>query len=146
MSTTTMFRELADAELVSVETMHEFYDSLPPTTIEFLLGDWDGGVFRVGHEGEGQMAAFRWAGKTFHGRNEVDPIIARNDAGVREVSPIMGTASLRMVEHRGVSTATMIYDKHPIFDHFRKIDDNCVMGVMDRKGDAFPLFFYLKRL
>jgi hypothetical protein len=146
MSTATRFRELADAELVSVAAMYEFYDSLPPATIEFLLGDWDGGVFHVGHEGEAQMAAFRWAGKTFRGRDEVDPIIVRNDAGIREVSPIMGTASLRMVEHRGSSTVTMIYDKHPIFDHFHKVDDNCVMGVMDRKGDAFPLFFYLTRL
>jgi hypothetical protein len=64
---------------------------------------------------------------------------------VREVSPIMGKASLRMVEHRGVSTATMIYDKHPIFD-FRKLDDDRVMGIMDRKGDAFPLFFWLRRM
>ena len=54
--------------------------------------------------------------------------------------------TLRMVSYRGVSTATMIYDKHPIFDHFRKLDDDLVMGVMDRKGDAAPLCFWLRRL
>lgn len=146
MSTTAQkFQQLADASEVSVEILFEFYDSLEPIPTAFLLGDWDGGVFHVGHEGESQMAAFRWAGKTFHGQDDVDPIIARNAAGVREVSPIMGKASLRMVEHRGVSTATMIYDKHPIFD-FRKLDDDRVMGIMDRKGDAFPLFFWLRRL
>ena len=40
----------------------------------------------------------------------------------------------------------MIYDQHPIFDHFRKVNDDLVVGAMDRKGDAFPLFFYLRRL
>jgi hypothetical protein len=140
------FAELADANAVSVEALFEFYDSLEPIPIAFMIGDWEGDVFRCGHEGEAQMAAFRWVGKTFHKPNDVDPIVVRNDDGAREVSPIMGKASLRMVEHRGVPTATMIYDKHPIFDHFRKIDGDRVMGVMDRKGDAAPLFFWLRRL
>ena len=140
------FAALANASEVSVEDLFEYYDNLEPIPIAFMIGDWEGDVFRCGHEGEAQMAAFRWTGKRFHGPNEVDPIIVRDDAGARAVSPIMGKASLRMVEHRGASTATMIYDKHPIFDHFRKIDDDRVMGVMDRKGDAFPLFFWLRRL
>ena len=55
-------------------------------------------------------------------------------------------ASLRLMVHRGVLTATMIYDRHPIFDHFCKITGDLVLGVMDRKGDASPLYFYLRRL
>jgi hypothetical protein len=57
----------------------------------------------------------------------------------------MGAASLRRVEYRGVVTATMAYDRHPVFDHFRQVDEDTVLGVMDRKGDAMPLFFYLRR-
>lgn len=140
------FDALADASEVSVEALLEYYDSLEPVPIAHMIGDWEGGVFRCGHAGEAQMAALRWAGKRFHEPNDVDPIIVRDDAGARAVSPIMGKASLRMVEHRGAVTATMIYDKHPIFDHFRKIDDERVMGIMDRKGDASPLFFWLRRL
>ena len=48
--------------------------------------------------------------------------------------------------YRGVVTATMVYDRHPIFDHFRRIADDRVLGVMDRKGDEAPLFFFLRRL
>ena len=106
-----------------------------------MIGDWDGGVFTTGHEGERQMSLVHWVGKTFHGRDDVDPIITHEPGKARGPSPIMGKATLRMVEFRGQSTATMIYDKHPIFDHFRKIHDDLVMGVMDRKGDAAPLFF-----
>jgi hypothetical protein len=72
-------------------------------------------------------------------------MICRTPGEQRVANPIMGKATLRMVEFRGKSTATMIYDKHPIFDHFRKIADDLVMGIMDRKGDEAPLFFYLRR-
>jgi hypothetical protein len=81
------------------------------------------------------MSLVHWVGKTFHSRDDVDPIIVRKPGEERAVSPTMGKATLRMVEFRGTSTATMTYDKHPILDHFRKIADDLVMGVMDRKGD-----------
>ena len=31
----------------------------------------------------------------------------------------------------------MVYDKHPVFDHFRRVDADTVLGLMDRKGDAW---------
>ncbi|MDP1776604.1 MAG: DUF4334 domain-containing protein, partial [Moraxellaceae bacterium] len=82
----------------------------------------------------------------FSDRLNVNPIVSLDDTGQRFANPIMGSAQLRMVEYRGVSTATMIYDKHPIMDHFRQIDANTVLGVMDKKGDSMPLYFYLQRL
>lgn len=111
-----------------------------------MLGDWEGGVFRTGHAGEQQLEAIKWVGKSFHSENDVDPIISRAADGGREANPVLGKATLRLVRYRGVSTATMVYDQHPVFDHFRKINDSLVLGVMDRKGEAFPLFFYLRRL
>jgi hypothetical protein len=125
--------------------LFEYFDSLEPVTIEFMLGDWDGGVFPTGHDGERQMSLVRWVGKTFHSRDDVDPMITLDPDKGRVANPILGKATLRIVEFRGKSTATMIYDKHPIFDHFRKIDEDIVMGIMDRKGEAAPLFFYLRR-
>lgn len=53
-------------------------------------------------------------------------------------------ARLRMVEHRGKVSATMIYDHLPINDHFRQIDDDTVLGLMDFKGLG-PYFFVLQR-
>ncbi len=54
------------------------------------------------------------------------------------------TARLRMTEHRGVVTATMIYDSLPINDMFRAVDGNTRLGVMDLRGMAQPFFFVLR--
>lgn len=54
-------------------------------------------------------------------------------------------ARLRMVVYRGVPTATMIYDAQPINDHFRRIDDDTLLGAMDLRGIAGPFFFLLRR-
>ncbi len=54
-------------------------------------------------------------------------------------------ARLRMTECRGKSSATMIYDQLPIRDVFRRIDDDAVFGLMDRRGMPQPFFFILRR-
>jgi Domain of unknown function (DUF4334)/GXWXG protein len=55
------------------------------------------------------------------------------------------TARLRMVEYRGVVTASMCYDRQPINDHFRRVDDDTVLGAMDLRGMAQPFLFVLQR-
>lgn len=63
--------------------------------------------------------------------------------------PIFSTsrsrARLRMIEHRGKSSATMVYDNLPILDVFRKVDADTVLGLMDLKGMQQPFFFVLRR-
>lgn len=136
----------SSSERLAIAVLQNFFDSLDALPADFMLGEWEGGVFNTGHPGEKQLGALNWRGKTFHSANDVNPIISHDDSGKRVVNPVLGTASLRSVVYRGVLTATMVYDNHPIFDHFRKIDDNTVLGVMDRKGDEMPLFFFLKRI
>lgn len=78
--------------------------------------------------------------------------IPRNDA-VKPVftlfNPLLKTeksqARLRMMEHRGKVSATMIYDHLPIHDVFRKVNDNTVLGLMDYKVIQQPFFFTLSR-
>ncbi len=45
-----------------------------------------------------------------------------------------GEASLWLEEFRGEVTATMVYDGQPVHDHFKKIDDAAVIGIMNGKG------------
>ena len=71
--------------------------------------------------------------------------IARQHPRVHAEGEQPGAAALRRVEYRGVVTATMIYDKHAIFDHFRRVNENTVLGVMDRKGETPALYFWLRR-
>lgn len=74
------------------------------------------------------------------------PLVAR--AG-RAVLPALATtrpgARLRAVEHRGVVTATMTYDAQPVDDHFRRVDADTLLGLMELRGDGAPFAFVLRR-
>ncbi|WP_137875773.1 DUF4334 domain-containing protein [Rhodococcus sp. Q] len=63
--------------------------------------------------------------------------------------PVVSTrkpkARLRSTRFRGVDTATMIYDAHPINDVFRRVSDDTVIGWMDLRGSERPYFFSLTR-
>jgi hypothetical protein len=54
-------------------------------------------------------------------------------------------ARLRMTEYRGVSSATMIYDRLPINDVFRMVTPDVLIGAMDIRGNDQPFMFVLKR-
>jgi hypothetical protein len=54
-------------------------------------------------------------------------------------------ARLRSLEHRGVTTTAMIYDRLPIADLFRRVDATRMLGLMDVKGATAPFFFVLTR-
>jgi len=44
-----------------------------------------------------------------------------------------------------MTSAAMVYDAQPIVDHFRKVDNNRVMGAMVIDGDDRVYFFELER-
>jgi hypothetical protein len=65
------------------------------------------------------------------------------------VRPLLHTkrpkARLRVMEHRGVMTAAMVYDDLPIIDVFRRVDPDTLLGLMDLRGLPQPFFFLLRR-
>ncbi len=80
------------------------------------------------------------------------PRIARTSAArglFRLLLPVLATgrpcARLRSMEHRGLISAAMIYDAQPIIDHFRRVDDDRVLGLMDLRLTPEPFFFLLTR-
>ncbi len=148
MSTVTASDHLASlvaAAPAAIDDVYAFFDGLPAVTCDDMLGEWTGGLVATGHPGEAQLDGLRWAGKRFTTRDDVNPLICLDDNGDRVVNDVLGAATLRTVEYRGVSTATMVYDKHPIFDHFRRVDADTMLGLMDRKGEPAPLAFTLTR-
>jgi Domain of unknown function (DUF4334)/GXWXG protein len=145
----TAFKErsgdIADAEL------DEFWSELPPTTIEDLIGEWKGGEFQTGHKMNGQLQKARWFGKTFTSASEVQPLVCLDDDGNKFSNVAMGKgeASLWLESFRGEVTASMVYDGQPVHDHFKKIDDDAVMGIMNGKGvldNGRYYYFYLERV
>jgi hypothetical protein len=65
--------------------------------------------------------------------------------GKRLIATQKPTARLRLMEHRGKVSATMIYDALPINDIFRRIDADTLLGLMDYRGFDAPFFFLLRR-
>jgi len=53
--------------------------------------------------------------------------------GLRAKGPV---ASLKSMPFQGVASAAMAYDKQPIIDHFRRIDEHRIMGAMVIEGDG----------
>ncbi|MEU5188977.1 DUF4334 domain-containing protein [Streptomyces klenkii] len=40
----------------------------------------------------------------------------------------------------------MVYDQLPVIDHFRRITDDVLLCVMDKKGDPADFYFHLTRV
>lgn len=136
---------IPDAEL------DEFWATLPPATIEGMLGDWSGGEFVTGHQMNGLLEKARWFGKSFKSATDVQPLVCLDEDGNKfsNVKLGKGEASLWLEEFRGEIVATMVYDGQPTHDHFKRVDDNTVMGIMNGKGvldNGRYFYFYLERV
>lgn len=63
--------------------------------------------------------------------------------------PLLSTkkprARLRQLSYRDRLSSAMIYDNLPIIDVFRRLDANCLLGLMDARGLDPPFFFTLQR-
>jgi len=161
--------------LTTTKHAFQIYDELDEVNIDFMIGRWKGTEFRTGHKMDGLLNLTGWYGKLFIDQESVHPLLfyTHDKSGLYAVNPdliplsfripktgllkrimalskpILQTkktkARLRMMEYRGKLSATMIYDGKAINDHFRKIDDRHVMGLMDLKGEPQPYFFILEK-
>ncbi|KHO20020.1 MULTISPECIES: DUF4334 domain-containing protein [Mycobacteriaceae] len=137
--------QIPDAELDA------FWAVLAPAGINFMLGEWKGGAFDTGHPVSGLLKKANWFGKTMTSPNDVQPIVCLDEAGNKFNNEKLskGGASLWLEEFRGEVTATMVYDGQAIHDHFKKVDDTTVMGIMNGKAglqDGRYGYFYLQRV
>ena len=54
-------------------------------------------------------------------------------------------ARVRTVSHRDVLTSALVYDRLPVIDVLRRVDDDVLVGLMDMRGVTQPYFFLLLR-
>lgn len=151
------------------------FDALPTADVSLLTERWRGFEIKTGHRLDGLLEPSGWYGKLFVNPEAVHPLLfySRDKTELYAVDPmlvpltaplprssVLGTAMavlrpilqtrspkarLRMIEYRGRSTATMAYDSKAIFDHFVRIDERRVLGIMDLKGMPGPYAFCLER-
>lgn len=136
--------EVSDAEL------DEVWAALTVVRAEEILGAWRGEEFLTGHRANRTLERIGWHGKTFESVLDAHPLVCRGEDGelYSNLDAGKGAASLWMVEFRGESTATMVYDGQPIFDHFKRVDERTLMGIMNGKGvldEGRHYYFLLER-
>ena len=132
------------------DELDAFWAELVPATLDEMIGEWKGGEFQTGHKMNGQLEKARWFGKTFKSVTDVQPLVCLDADGNKFSNKEMGKgeASLWLEGFRGEVTATMVYDGQPVHDHFKKVDDDAVMGIMNGKGvldDGRFYYFFLER-
>ncbi|MEV6344052.1 DUF4334 domain-containing protein [Actinoplanes sp. NPDC051851] len=120
----------------TIDELDEIWAALPTVRPDAILGTWAGSEFVTGHSFEGSLARVGWYGKTFASLTDVTPIVCRADDGslYANIELAKGGASLWSVEFRGETTATMVYDRRPILDHFKPAGEDTLLGVMNGRG------------
>ncbi len=168
-------KDLLEKREATTEEGLAIFDQLEPATLDFMLGRWKGYELKTGHYMEGLLECSGWYGKLFENEESVHPLLisSLNKKRLYAINPLLiplginfpkikalrvvlallkpilktkkGKARMRMIDYRGKVTGTMAYDQKAIFDHFAKIDENTMLGVMDLKGSEKPYFFVLER-
>jgi hypothetical protein len=149
------FNDLRRSAPIAYDDLEEFWSLLAPVAIDFMIGEWKGGEFQTGHRANGFMQRLNWFGKTFHSATDAKPLVCLDSDGNKysNTEAMKGEASLWLEDFRGEVTASMVYDGAPVHDHFKRVDENAVLGIMngkgaidDSSGSPRHLYFYLERV
>lgn len=136
-----LLQMIASGKAYPASELMPLYEQLEPVSIEFMLGTWRGGKFDGGSEPD----PINWYGKRFDSATHAEPLLVRAADGSVQAYTALGAAQMREVKYAGKVTATLIYDKQPIMDYFRKVNDDVVIGLGDIKGKPTDFFFHLSR-
>ncbi len=143
---------VADAS-PAVERLDALWADLTTLRPDEMLGAWRGGDFATGHPASTLLSKIEWHGKRFDSLLDGHPLICRGADGELYSNTTYaggGHSSLWEVGFRGESTATMVYDAMAVFDHFKRVDETTVMGIMNGKleaafGTVDNYYFWLER-
>lgn len=129
------FFDLVDREKVSPEDLDRIWESLEAVDTSQILAQWKGADIPTGHPLDGMLGTINWYGKRFVSETDAVPLLCTAADGTLYSNKDLanGEASLWNEEFRGEVTATMVYDGIPVHDHFKKVDDDTLMGIMNGK-------------
>lgn len=132
---------IASGKAYPAEELMPLFEQLEAVDLEFMVGTWKGGKFDGGAEPD----PINWYGKRFVSPVHVEPLLVTAADGSVQVYDKLGAAQMREIRYAGKVSAALIYDRQPIMDYFRKVNDNVVIGLGDIKGKPTDFFFHLTR-
>jgi hypothetical protein len=65
----------------------DFFDSLAPVPLDFMIGRWRGSGFHTGHLLDGMLEVLGWYGKRFVDAETVDPLLFGDEGRLVAVNP-----------------------------------------------------------
>ncbi|HET6152753.1 MAG TPA: DUF4334 domain-containing protein [Marmoricola sp.] len=153
MSVRERFEALRSAPSPAPDDLDALWSDLETLRPQDMLGSWRGGDFSTGHPAGALLTKIGWHGKRFDSLLDGHPLICRGEDGELYSNTTYaggGYSSLWEVGFRGETTATMVYDAMAVFDHFKRVDADTVMGIMNGKleaafGTADHYYFWLER-
>lgn len=132
---------IASNEAYSTEKLMPLFLKLKSVDPEEMFGTWEGGKFDGG-----LPDPINWYGKRFVSLEYVEPLLITAADGSIQVYEGLGSARLREVLFENRVSTTLIYDRQPIMDYFRKVNDDLVIGWGEVKGESPDFFFWLRRV
>ncbi|KAH7058618.1 GXWXG protein-domain-containing protein [Macrophomina phaseolina] len=130
--------------------LFDIIDPLPPLSPEELLGEWSATGFNTGHPLYHWLKSINWVGTKFWSEGDVEPLVVatqtRDGCGTRKRwLTEWGNGQILEVKYRGVVSAALFFDNHPIVTHFRKVSGTALFGIIVSKQyqDIGPFFFFL---
>lgn len=146
----TTLAELRLKDRIDTDALDRVWATLAPVQLNELWGSWRGSELPTGHALSRVLKKSGWVGKRFVSPLDVQPLVCQRDDGTlfSNVELGKGVASVWMIEFRGEGTATMVYDGAPTFDHFKRVDEHTLLGIMNGKNVMFEgrhFYFLLER-
>lgn len=123
-------------EAVDSALLMQLYRQLEPVSIAFMIGTWHGSLFN-GQSGDG------WWGKNMITAELVQPLLFQREDGQVYSNEVWGMAHLELGAFDTLSpTAMLKYNDNPLYDFFRRVTDETVIGltpaaVTNGGGDFF---------
>lgn len=117
----------------------KLYRQLEPVSIDFMLSTWHGSLFN-GQSGDG------WWGKNMISAELVQPLLFQRPDGSVYSNEVWGLAHLELGTYDDLSeTAMLVYNDKPLYDYFRRVTDETVIGLTPAAVAKVDFFFQLTR-
>ena len=165
MSRSVTVDELIGTGAKTAEQIDALFTTLASVSIQTLQGIWRA-VAIPGVSPQYQLMIEKgWYGMRLTDQNSVDSLLIANPEGTgifaadlfklaaalpanpahlsqirSEIETDQPTGRLRLIDYRGTVSAAMIYDRQPVIDYFRTIDDTtvlCTVEARDITGNAY---------
>ncbi|GLB08398.1 hypothetical protein AtubIFM57258_004287 [Aspergillus tubingensis] len=89
---TSIIERIRANQPISLTKTKAYFDERPPVQPSFLLGEWKGLPVLTGNKLVEILRNVKWAGKNFHGVDQVEPMVCFDDKDCRFPNPYWGGA------------------------------------------------------